>query len=159
MKIGLGFDAHRLAPDRRLVLGGVLIDYEFGLVGHSDADVLVHAVADAVLGAAGLEDIGRHFPDSDPSYKDVSSLEILKETVRMVAEWGYTVVNVDAVVIAESPRLDPYRDQMRKNLAEALEVETGEVSVKATTTEGLGFTGRGEGIAAQAAVLLERKAK
>jgi 2-C-methyl-D-erythritol 2,4-cyclodiphosphate synthase len=157
--VGLGIDAHAFAAldaRRKLVLGGVEIPAERGLLGHSDADVLAHAVADALLGAAGLEDIGHYFPDTDERYRDADSIELLREARAIVGE-GWTVANVDAVVICERPRVRGYRDAMRKNLANALGVEPARVSVRGTTTERLGFAGRGEGIAAQAVCLLEER--
>ncbi|MCL2677421.1 MAG: 2-C-methyl-D-erythritol 2,4-cyclodiphosphate synthase [Clostridiales bacterium] len=155
MRIGQGFDAHRLAPGRALVLGGVTIDHPLGLLGHSDADVLCHAIADALLGAAALGDLGRHFPDSDPTYKDVSSLLLLQKTAALLSEKGLQIVNIDATVTAQTPRLALYIALMRENIAAALGICTEQVSVKATTTEGLGFTGRGEGIAVFACALAE----
>ena len=155
MRVGLGFDVHRLVPERPLIIGGVRIDFRLGLAGHSDADVLAHAVADALLGAAGLGDIGQHFPDDDPAYKDISSLKILERTLAMIVDLGYRIVNLDTVVIAQEPKLNPYRDRIRGSLAGVLGLEKEVVSVKATTTEGLGLTGRGEGMAAQAVVLLD----
>jgi len=154
MRVGCGFDAHRLAPDRRLVLGGVTIEHETGLLGHSDADVLTHAVLDACLGAAALGDLGRHFPDSDPQYRDISSLTLAERAAALLRQRGYRVANVDATVIAEQPRIAPHAEQMRANVAAALGCPVDAVSVKATTTEGLGPWGRGEGIAAQAVVTL-----
>lgn len=156
MRIGHGYDVHRLVPDRKLILGGVEIPYEKGLLGHSDADVLVHAVADALLGAAALGDIGRHFPDSDPKYKNADSLILLSEVCRLLADKGYKVINIDSTVIAQAPKLMPYVEQMRANLAGACGIEAGQVSVKATTEEKLGFTGSGEGIAAHAVCLLDK---
>ncbi|MCL2816967.1 MAG: 2-C-methyl-D-erythritol 2,4-cyclodiphosphate synthase [Clostridiales bacterium] len=155
MRIGQGFDAHRLVPGRALVLGGVTIEHHLGLLGHSDADVLCHALADALLGAAALGDLGRHFPDSDPAYKDVSSLLLLQKTAALLQEKGLKIANLDATVTAQEPRLAPYIALMRENIAAACGIETGRVSVKATTTEGLGFTGRGEGIAVFACALVE----
>lgn len=157
MRIGQGFDAHALVAGRRLVLGGVEIAHEKGLAGHSDADVLAHAVCDAVLGAAGLGDLGTHFPDSDPRYRDADSRALLREVVRRVARRGLRVVNVDATVIAQSPRLAPHVQAMRANLAADLGLKAAAVSVKAKSTERLGFVGRGEGIAAQAVALLARR--
>lgn len=153
-RVGQGFDVHRLVPGRKLILGGVEIDHPLGLDGHSDADVLTHALTDALLGAAGLGDLGRHFPDSDPAYKGADSLELLRRAVELAAEAGYRPVNVDATLIAEQPKLAPHRDQIRRNLARVLGLAEEAVSIKATTTEGLGYTGRGEGMAAQAVVLL-----
>ena len=154
MRIGQGYDVHRLVGERRLILGGVEIPYEKGLLGHSDADVLVHAVMDALLGAAALGDIGQHFPDTDPAYKGISSIELLKHVGALLEEKGYVVENIDATIIAQRPKLAAYRPQMAKNIAEALHLDPGRVSVKATTVEGLGFTGSGEGIASQAITLL-----
>lgn len=154
MRIGQGYDVHRLVEERRLILGGVEIPYEKGLLGHSDADVLVHAVMDALLGAAALGDIGQHFPDTDPAYKGISSIELLKHVGALLEEKGYVVENIDATIIAQRPKLAAYRPQMAKNIAEALHLDPGRVSVKATTEEGLGFTGSGEGIASQAITLL-----
>ena len=155
MRTGIGFDAHAFAPGRMLVLGGVNIPFEKRLAGHSDADVLVHAVMDALLGAAGLGDIGRHFPDDDERYEGISSLELLREVAAMLQEAGYRVVNVDSVIIAERPKVAPLRERMRVNISEALGTGWDRVGVKATTTEGMGFAGRGEGIAAMAVALLE----
>lgn len=154
MRIGMGYDVHRLAPDRELILGGVKIPYERGLLGHSDADVLLHAIMDALLGAAALGDIGKHFPDTDPAYRGISSLELLRRVGAMLEEKGFLIENIDSTVIAQAPRLRPYIDAMRENIAGALKMETEYVSVKATTEEGLGFTGAGEGISAQAVCLL-----
>lgn len=157
MRIGHGYDVHRLVPDRKLILGGVEIPWEKGLLGHSDADALTHAVIDALLGAAGLGDIGRLFPDNDPQYEGISSLFLLKETERRLSEAGYVTGNVDATIIAQAPKLAPYIPRMAVNLAETLGVEPGRVNVKATTEERLGFTGSGEGIAAHAVCLIARK--
>ena len=154
MRIGTGYDVHRLVEGRKLILGGVEIPYEKGLLGHSDADVLVHAIMDALLGAAALGDIGLYFPDSDPAYKGADSLQLARRVSEILAENGFLIENVDATVIAQAPRLRPYIDQMRQNIADALEVDLSQVSVKATTEERLGFTGRGEGISAQAAALI-----
>lgn len=154
MRIGQGYDVHRLTEDRKLILGGVEIPYERGLLGHSDADVLVHAVMDALLGAAALGDIGQHFPDTDPRYKGISSIVLLNEVGKLLAENGYVVGNIDATIIAQKPKLAAYRPQMAENMAAALGIKPGQVSVKATTEEGLGFTGCGEGISAQAIALL-----
>lgn len=151
-RVGNGFDAHALARGRRLVIGGVDIPYEYGLLGHSDADVLTHAIADALLGAAGLGDIGRRFPDSDLRYKDISSLLLLAETVGFLRADGWRVNNIDAVVMAQAPRMAPYIEKMRENIALACLVRGKAVNIKATTTERLGFVGRGEGIAAEAVV-------
>ena len=155
MRIGQGFDAHKFAEGRKLVLAGVVIDYPRGLEGHSDADVPAHAVIDALAGAAGLGDIGARFPDSDPAYRDASSIGLLANTAKEVISLGYRIGNVDVTIIAEEPRIGPYRAAMVDNLATATGVPPERVNVKATTTEGLGFTGRKEGIAALAVVLLE----
>ena len=154
MRIGQGYDVHRLVEGRDLILGGVNIPYEKGLLGHSDADVLVHAVMDALLGAAALGDIGQHFPDTDPKYKGISSIELLKHVGGLLEEHGYVIENIDATIIAQRPKLAPYRPQMAVNIAEALHLDVSQVSVKATTEEGLGFTGTGEGISSQAITLL-----
>lgn len=155
MRIGMGYDVHRLVEDRKLILGGVEIPYEKGLLGHSDADVLVHAVMDALLGAAALGDIGKHFPDTDEKYKGISSIELLKHVGNLIEESCYVIGNIDATVIAQRPKLAPYREQMVKNIAEALGISENQICVKATTEEGLGFTGSGEGISSQAIALLE----
>lgn len=154
MRIGTGYDVHRLARDRKLILGGVEIPWEKGLLGHSDADVLLHAIMDALLGAAALGDIGKLFPDSDDRYKGISSIKLMEEVRDVLEEHHFLIENVDATVIAQAPKLRPYIDQMRENIAKALGVDISQVSVKATTEEGLGFTGTGEGMAAQAAALL-----
>ena len=155
MRIGIGYDVHKLVADRKLVLGGVVIPFEKGLLGHSDADVLVHAVCDALLGAAGLGDIGRHFPDIDLQYKDISSLILLTETNTMIRNEGFTIRNIDTIVFAEAPKINPFHKQMQENLARAVEVDAGCINIKATTTEGLGTIGKGEGIAAMSVALLE----
>lgn len=155
MRVGMGYDVHRLVPERDLVLGGVKIDYERGLLGHSDADVLLHAIMDAVLGAAALGDIGRHFPDTDPAYRGASSIRLMEQVRQMVEGEGFSVGNVDATIIAQRPKMRPYIDEMRENIARALGIGVSQVNVKATTEEGLGFTGTGEGISAQAVCLLE----
>ncbi|MBQ8263856.1 MAG: 2-C-methyl-D-erythritol 2,4-cyclodiphosphate synthase [Oscillospiraceae bacterium] len=157
MRIGHGYDVHRLVEERKLILGGVDIPYEKGLLGHSDADVLVHALMDAMLGALALGDIGRHFPDSDPSYSGADSIELLKRVNYIINAQDYAVGNVDCTVIAQRPKLAPYIDLMRENIARALKVDVSCVSVKATTEERLGFTGEGLGIAAHAVVLLEKQ--
>lgn len=154
MRIGTGYDVHRLTTERELILGGVAIPYEKGLLGHSDADVLLHAVMDALLGAAALGDIGKHFPDSAPEYKGISSVTLLKKVGELLADGGFLIENIDATIIAQAPKLRPYIDTMRENIANALEMDISCVSVKATTEEGLGFTGTGEGIAAQAVCML-----
>lgn len=156
MRIGLGYDAHAFSQGRSLVLGGVNVPFERGLMGHSDADVLVHAIMDAVLGALREGDIGRHFPDTDASFGGISSIELLRRVAGIVAQSGFRVVDVDSVLVCELPKIYPYREQMRVAIADALGVAVERVGVKATTTEGLGFEGRGEGIAAQAVALLER---
>ena len=153
IRIGHGYDVHKLVEERALIMGGVQIPYEKGLLGHSDADVLLHAIADALLGALALGDIGKHFPDNDPQYKGISSLILLKKTAELVRSRGYTIGNVDATVLAQRPKLAPYVPSMRENIAAALGVDVERVSVKATTEEGLGFTGSGDGIAAHAVVL------
>jgi len=154
MRIGQGFDVHALAENRRLVLGGVEIPYPLGLAGHSDADVLAHAICDALLGAAGEGDIGRHFPDDDPRYRDADSMTLLQSVRDTVAAAGWRIVNVDATVIAQEPRLAPFISRMRERLASVLDIAPAQVNIKATTTEHMGFTGRKEGIAAQAVALL-----
>ncbi|HEQ60302.1 MAG TPA: 2-C-methyl-D-erythritol 2,4-cyclodiphosphate synthase [Firmicutes bacterium] len=155
-RIGQGYDVHRLVPQRRLILGGVEIDHERGLLGHSDADVLLHAICDAILGALGEGDIGRHFPDTDPAYRGISSLKLLREVMALAEGAGYAVGNIDATVIAQAPRLAPHIRAMVENIAAACHTEVERVNIKATTTEELGFAGRREGIAAQAVVLLQK---
>ncbi len=155
MRIGMGYDVHRLVPERDLILGGVKIDYEMGLLGHSDADVLLHAVMDALLGAAALGDIGKHFPDTDSRYKGADSIRLLEAVRDLVRQEGYSIGNIDATIIAQRPKMRPHIEKMRENIAGALEITVSRVSVKATTEEGLGFTGTGEGISAQAVCLLE----
>ena len=157
LRIGHGYDVHRLEPGRRLVLGGVEISWEKGLLGHSDADVLTHAVMDALAGAVLLGDIGMLFPDSDPVYAGISSLKLLAEVGRLLREHNFTVVNIDATLIAQAPKIAPYKAQMAENIAAALGVEVEQVNVKATTEEYLGFTGDGSGMAAHAVVLVEKK--
>ena len=154
MRIGIGYDVHQLEAGRKLVLGGIIIPFNKGLLGHSDADVLVHAVCDALLGAAAMGDIGLHFPDTDPKFKDISSIKILAATNEMIHNQGFTIANIDAVIFAEAPKLGPYRTKMQKNIANAVEVDPGCINIKATTTEGLGFIGKGEGIAAMSVALL-----
>ena len=146
----MGYDVHKLTEDRKLILGGVEIPYEKGLLGHSDADVLLHAIMDALLGAAALGDIGKHFPDIDPQYKGISSIKLLEHVAALLDENGYVVENIDATIIAQRPKMRPYIDQMRENMAEALKIDVDQINVKATTEEGLGFTGSGEGISSQA---------
>ena len=155
-KIGHGYDVHKLIPDRKLILGGVEIDYELGLLGHSDADVLVHAIMDSLIGAMGLGDIGKHFPDTDDRYKGICSISLLSSVYSLIKESGYTVSNIDATVIAQRPKLSPYIEKMRSNIAFALNIEPQSVNIKATTEEHLGFTGRGEGISAHAVSLIEK---
>lgn len=155
MRIGTGYDVHRLTEDRALILGGVVVPYEKGLLGHSDADVLLHAIMDALLGAAALGDIGKHFPDSEEKYRGISSLELLKEVKQLLDEELFLVENIDATIIAQKPKLAPYLQEMRENIASVLQIDISQVNVKATTEEGLGFTGAGEGIASQAVCLLE----
>ena len=157
MRIGHGYDVHRLVPDRELVIGGVHIAHEKGLLGHSDADVLLHAISDALLGAAALGDIGKHFPDSDPAYKGIDSKLLLEKTVEKITEKGFAVSNIDATVIAQVPRLAPYIEDMKNRIASLCNIPSDRVNVKATTEERLGFTGREEGIAAHAVCLLEEK--
>jgi 2-C-methyl-D-erythritol 2,4-cyclodiphosphate synthase len=155
MRVGIGNDVHRLVPGRDLVLGGVKIPYEKGLLGHSDADVLLHAICDALLGAAGLGDIGQHFPDTDPEYKDICSLVLLERTWMKLSALGFTIVNIDTTVFAEKPKLSPYKDEMRTKIAQTLNIYPDCVNVKATTTEGLGMIGEGEGIGAMCVALIE----
>ena len=155
MRIGHGYDVHRLVEGRDLIIGGVKIDYELGLLGHSDADVLLHAVSDALLGAAGLRDIGYHFPDTDPKYKGADSRMLLREVAQKVANAGYRISNVDVTMIAQRPKLKPYIEQMMENIASDLQIDVSRVNVKATTEEKLGFTGSGEGMSCHAVCLLE----
>lgn len=157
MRIGMGYDVHRLVEERDLIIGGVKIEHEKGLLGHSDADVLLHAISDALLGAAALGDIGKHFPDTDPKYKGADSLYLLECVREFVWEAGYEVVNVDATIIAERPKMRPHIDAMRTNIAKALQVEVNQINVKATTEEKLGFTGAEEGISSQAICLLQER--
>jgi len=156
MRIGIGYDVHKLVTGRKLVLGGVDIPFEKGLLGHSDADVLVHAVCDALLGAAAMGDIGRHFPDSDPEFKNISSIKLLAATHAMVRGRGLTIGNIDTIVFAEAPKIGPYRKLMQDKLAGTVEVDPGCINIKATTTEGLGIIGKGQGIGAMSVVLLEK---
>jgi 2-C-methyl-D-erythritol 2,4-cyclodiphosphate synthase len=155
MHIGFGFDAHGFAPERKLILGGLEIPHKQGLLGHSDADVLTHAIIDALLGAAGLPDIGRLFPDRNLKYKDASSLTLLAEAIQLVQTQGYRIVNIDSVIVCEEPRVGPYVEAMRTTLGEAMRLEPRNISIKGKTTEGMGFTGRRKGIAAYAVALLE----
>lgn len=157
LRIGHGYDVHRLKTERALILGGVTVPFDRGLDGHSDADVLTHAIMDALLGAAAAGDIGKLFPDSDEAFRGISSLELLRRVKLYLAEKNYKIVNVDATIIAQAPKLSPYREAMRENLAKVMEVDIDQVSVKATTEEHLGFTGKGEGIAAHAICLIERE--
>lgn len=154
MRVGMGYDVHRLTEGRELILGGVKIPHTLGLLGHSDADVLLHAIMDALLGAAALGDIGRHFPDTDPAYKGISSIRLLEHVKGLLEEKGYLIDNIDATVIAQKPKLAPYIQEMEQNIAKTLGISPEQVNVKATTEEGLGFSGREEGIAAQAICLL-----
>ena len=155
MRVGLGYDVHKLVEGRELIIGGVQIPYEKGLLGHSDADVLLHAIMDALLGAAALGDIGKHFPDTDPKYKGISSIKLLEYVRELIDDELYVVGNIDATIIAQRPKMAPYIEQMKKNVADALAIEVSQVNIKATTEEGLGFTGSGEGISAQAIASLE----
>ena len=154
MRIGMGYDVHRLVEGRDLIIGGVKIPYEKGLLGHSDADVLLHAISDALLGAAALGDIGKHFPDTDPAYKGISSLILLGKVGELLEEKGFLIENIDATIIAQAPKMRPHIDTMRENIAQALGIMVEQVNVKATTEEGLGFTGTGEGISSQAICML-----
>lgn len=154
MRIGMGYDVHRLVEDRALILGGVNIPYEKGLLGHSDADVLLHAIMDALLGAAALGDIGKHFPDTNPAYAGISSITLLEQVGALLRKHGFHIGNIDATIIAQRPKMAPYREQIRQNIANALQIDLSQIGVKATTEEGLGFTGAGEGISSQAIALL-----
>ncbi len=155
MRIGMGYDVHKLVENRDLILGGVKIPYEKGLLGHSDADVLLHAIMDALLGAAALGDIGKHFPDTDPAYKGASSMELLKQVGALIEQKLYVIGNIDATIIAQRPKMAPHIEKMRENVAEALGIEKDQINIKATTEEGLGFTGSGEGISSQAIAALD----
>jgi len=157
MRVGIGYDVHKLAQGRKLILGGVEVPFELGLAGHSDADVLTHAIMDALLGAAGLRDIGVQFPPDDPEYKDISSLALLKKVGSLLSWRIIDVRNIDAVIVAEQPKLSPFIDEMRRNIKDALRIDLAQVMVKATTSDGLGFTGKGEGIAAYAVALVQEK--
>lgn len=159
MRIGMGYDVHRLVEDRKLILGGVEIPYEKGLLGHSDADVLLHAIMDALLGGAALGDIGKHFPDTDEQYRGISSLKLLEKVGALLEENCFFIENIDATIIAQAPKMRSFIDTMRENIANALGIETAQINVKATTEEGLGFTGSGEGISAQAICLLTSPAE
>jgi len=156
MRVGIGYDVHKLVEDRKLIIGGVDIPFEKGLLGHSDADVLLHAIKDAFLGAVALGDIGRHFPDTDPKYKGISSIHLLREVNGMINEKGYKIINIDSIIIAQKPKMAPYIPQMIKNISDALSIDTEKINVKATTTEGLGYIGEGKGIAAQAIVSVDK---
>lgn len=155
MRVGMGYDVHRLAPGRKLIIGGVEIPHVLGLLGHSDADVLIHAIMDALLGAAGLGDIGKHFPDTDEQYKGISSITLLEKVGALIEKEMYVISNIDATIIAQKPKMRPYIETMEKNIAGALRIDAGQVNIKATTEEGLGFTGTEEGISSQAICLLQ----
>lgn len=155
MRVGSGYDVHKLVEGRKLILGGVEIDFDKGLLGHSDADVLTHAIMDALLGAAGMGDIGKHFPDNDNSYKDISSMKLLYQVLYLLKKQNYSIINIDATIIAQKPKLLNYMDTMKKNIATVLEISENQINIKATTEEGLGFTGAGLGIAANAVCLIE----
>lgn len=155
MRIGLGYDVHKLVPDRKLWLGGIEVPHTKGLLGHSDADVLIHAICDALLGAAALGDIGKHFPDKDPKYKGIDSKILLRKCGELLAQQGYHIANIDSIVVAQQPKIGPFIPQMRETLAQTLNIKVGQISVKATTTEWLGFEGREEGISAHAVALIE----
>ena len=159
LRIGHGFDVHAFAAERKLIIGGVEIPHQFGLAGHSDADVLLHAICDALLGAAGLGDIGRHFPDNDPRFKGIDSRELLRDVAKRIRDLGWRTVNADATIIAQTPKMAPHIAAMVANIAADLGIEPGCINVKATTTEKLGFTGRGEGIAAEAVCLIKKGSK
>lgn len=155
MRVGIGYDIHRLVQGRPLILGGVAIAHEKGLLGHSDADVLVHAICDAILGAAGLGDIGLHFPDTDPQYKDISSLKLLSKTCQMLTEKEFNILNLDSIIFAEAPKLESYRSEMQTSIAKSANIALDRINIKATTTEGLGVIGKGEGIGAMCVALIE----
>ena len=157
MRIGMGYDVHKLVENRDLILGGVKIPYSLGLLGHSDADVLLHAIMDSLLGAAALGDIGNHFPDSDDRYKGISSIELLKYVGSLLKENDWLIENIDSTIIAQKPKMAPHIENMRKNISEALNIDIGQINVKATTEEGLGFTGEGKGISSQSICLLTKK--
>ena len=157
MRVGMSYDVHKLVKDRDLIIGGVTIPYEKGLLGHSDADVLVHAIMDAILGAIGAGDIGKHFPDTDPLYKGVSSLKLLEHVGKLLDEAGYTIGNIDSTIIAQRPKMSPYIDQMRTKVSNVLKIEKNQINIKATTEEGLGLTGQGAGIASQAIALVIKR--
>ncbi len=155
MRIGMGHDVHRLVTGRKLILGGVEVPFEKGLLGHSDADVLVHAICDALLGAAGLGDIGDHFPDTDPDFKDICSIKLLERTCRMLKDKGHLIANIDSTIFAQNPKMSPFKKEMRENIAHAVETKVENVNIKATTTEGLGMIGEGDGIGAMCVVLID----
>lgn len=155
MKIGIGYDTHKLIENRKLIIGGVIIPHEKGLLGHSDADVLVHAIMDSLLGAMALGDIGQHFPDDDPKYKDISSIKLLTYVLGLLRDNNYTIENIDTIVATQEPKLSPYVNEMRQNIAQALEIEINQVNIKATTTEGLGFIGENLGISSYSIALLK----
>lgn len=157
MRIGLGYDVHKLCKNRELILGGVKIPYELGLLGHSDADVLLHAIMDSILGAAGLGDIGKHFPDTDNTYKGISSLSLLAEVDKLLKTHSYKIINIDATIIAQRPKMAPYIDDMKKNISNILKIQGNQINIKATTEEGLGFTGEGLGISSQSICLISPK--
>ncbi len=158
MRIGIGYDVHKLVEGRDLIIGGVKISYCKGLLGHSDADVLIHAIMDAILGALSVGDIGKHFPDTDPKYKGANSMELLEHVYKLMIDHSYTIGNIDGIIVAQKPKMAPHIETMRKNIARALQMPKEDVNIKATTEEGLGFTGREEGIASQVAVILKLKA-
>lgn len=157
MRVGIGYDVHQFAPDRNLILGGVKIDYKLGLMGHSDADVLLHAICDSILGAACCGDIGMHFPDNDDSYKDIDSMILLARTKDIIEKKGYTIGNIDATIVCQKPKMSPYIYQMRENISKCLDINIDDVNIKATTTEKLGFEGRSEGISSHSITLLNKK--
>lgn len=157
MRIGMGYDVHRLVKERPLIIGGVHIPFEKGLLGHSDADVLTHALMDALLGAAALGDIGKHFPDTDPTYKNISSLVLLEKVKESLEREKYTIINIDATIVAQLPKMAPYINEMRKNISEILKIDIQQINIKATTEEGLGITGKGEGITSHVICLLQKK--
>jgi 2-C-methyl-D-erythritol 2,4-cyclodiphosphate synthase len=157
MRVGMGYDVHRLIEGRKLVIGGVEISYDMGLLGHSDADVLVHAIMDALLGAAGLGDIGKHFPDSNEAFKDISSLKLLDKVAEALQSKGYSIGNIDCTIVAQRPKMAPHIEEMIRNIADVLGIDKGDINIKATTTEGLGFTGRQEGIASYAVALITKQ--
>ncbi len=157
MRVGFGYDVHRFSVGRKLILGGVEIPYELGLLGHSDADVLIHAVMDALLGAAALGDIGKHFPDTDMAYKDADSMKLLESVASLIKDAGYTIVNLDACIVAQKPKISPYREQMVKNISKCLGIEESKINVKATTTEKLGFEGRKEGISSHCICMIREE--